>query len=504
MKRFSEQLNKKAKSIRLKAAEKRDLRDRLVSYMEYHPLPSNMKQKVDETISLEQSVKTIHVSGLRFLQWSGVMVAIFTLVVPYAAERAVPGDTLYAVKVHLNEEVRSTLARSSYEKIVWETELLNRRIAEARLLANEGRLTEETETMVADAVRTHSDNAKKEIENLKQTDKDEAVLASIQLDTALDVQTTSLRNSDHASTTEGMSVTKIATVLEESQSDESSDIAVEDLPSYERLMGQVEIESTRAHELLSSIKDLATAEEQDDIKRRLEDIGRKTDSAMKVLEESDVDAGTQLVNVLQQTQKLIVFMTNIDVRGSVTVDEIVPVTLTSEERLEVIKGQMDETIVLLERIDLVVSTSTSANILEKVEFANKKSKLLLEEANSMLAEESIDMDKVEIVVLEAFDLAKDAWGILEASGIEVVVKEIVEEEEVSTSTHEVIEEEENTTATSTETMSTTTEEVVISDVDTLVVSTSTSSEDIDTEDATDDVVEENPEVESEVSLESQV
>jgi len=267
---------------------------------------------------------------------------------------------------------------------------------------------------------------------------------------------------------------------------------------------QVEIESTRAHELLSSIKDLATAEEQDDIKRRLEDIGRKTDSAMKVLEESDVDAGTQLVNVLQQTQKLIVFMTNIDVRGSVTVDEIVPVTLTSEERLEVIKGQMDETIVLLERIDLVVSTSTSANILEKVEFANKKSKLLLEEANSMLAEESIDMDKVEIVVLEAFDLAKDAWGILEASGIEVVVKEIVEEEEVSTSTHEVIEEEENTTATSTETMSTTTEEVVISDVDTLVVSTSTSSEDIDTEDATDDVVEENPEVESEVSLESQV
>jgi len=246
MKRFSEQLNKKAKSIRLKAAEKRDLRDRLVSYMEYHPLPSSMKQKVDETISLEQSVKTIHVSGLRFLQWSGVMVAIFTLVVPYAAERAVPGDTLYAVKVHLNEEVRSTLARSSYEKIVWETELLNRRIAEARLLANEGRLTEETETMVADAVRTHSDNAKKEIENLKQTDKDEAVLASIQLDTALDVQTTSLRNSDHASTTEGMSVTKIATVLEESQSDESSDIAVEDLPSYERLMGQVEIESTRA------------------------------------------------------------------------------------------------------------------------------------------------------------------------------------------------------------------------------------------------------------------
>ena len=38
MKRFSQQLNNKAKELTLSVAEKRDLRDRVVSYMEYHPV----------------------------------------------------------------------------------------------------------------------------------------------------------------------------------------------------------------------------------------------------------------------------------------------------------------------------------------------------------------------------------------------------------------------------------------------------------------------------------
>ena len=45
MKRFSEQLYKKSTSVKLQAAEKRELRERLVSYMEYHPLPAEMKTK---------------------------------------------------------------------------------------------------------------------------------------------------------------------------------------------------------------------------------------------------------------------------------------------------------------------------------------------------------------------------------------------------------------------------------------------------------------------------
>ena len=43
MKRFSEQFHKKASAVKLQAAEKRELRERLVSYMEYHPLPESLR-----------------------------------------------------------------------------------------------------------------------------------------------------------------------------------------------------------------------------------------------------------------------------------------------------------------------------------------------------------------------------------------------------------------------------------------------------------------------------
>ncbi len=291
MKRFSEQFNKKANSIRMTAPEKDELRERLVSYMEYHPLSTKTKLKqeiVSEASLTDSSLRIVKVSKMRLFQWSGAMMVIFTLVIPYVAERAVPGDALYAVKVNFNEEVRSTLALSPYEKIAWETERLNRRIAEARVLADEGRLTEETETMMADAVRVHSENARKEIENLKQTDKEEAALASIQLDTTLDIQSASLRNT-HKDNEEDGPVSKIENVIAESQ--KISAIAeANDLPSYERLMGRVERETTRAYELLNGINELATSKEKDDIERRLEDIDRKVKLAMSASETSETDS----------------------------------------------------------------------------------------------------------------------------------------------------------------------------------------------------------------------
>ena len=62
MKRFSEQFKKKSDTIRLRASERADLRDRLVSYMEYHPLPDAPKKAATSVASpyfIESFIKVL-------------------------------------------------------------------------------------------------------------------------------------------------------------------------------------------------------------------------------------------------------------------------------------------------------------------------------------------------------------------------------------------------------------------------------------------------------------
>jgi Domain of unknown function (DUF5667) len=451
MKRFSEQLNNKAKTVRLSAEEKRGLRERVVSYMEYHPLPTNTKKSPVEKIGslYGESVKVITFKPWRALQWSGLTVMVFVASVSFLAEKAVPGDVLYSVKVSFNEEIRGTLTRGSYEKVVWETERLNRRIAEARLLADEGRLTEEMEEVVATAVRTHSNNALKEIENLKLVDKEEATLALIEFDTAVSVQSTTLLTVAGDGEVSSSTHTILATALSESEAS-TGEVTEEEIPSYDKMLAKVEKETTRAYELLGTVGKTATAEEQDDIKRRLSDIETKVAEAMEVVSIDDMGAKHRLVDALQQTHRLIVFMTNIDVRDSVTVDQIVPVTPTEEERLETVKKQINETKILVKTIENTISSEIPAEVAEKAKFGTDKSSLLLTELELLMSETGFDLASAEAKSLEAYNLAKDSWSLFEALDL----PKPEEVPEVPTSV-------EGGDATATTTATTTNEEVII-------------------------------------------
>lgn len=437
MKRFSQQLNTKAKELKLSVAEKRDLRDRVVSYMEYHPAGS---QVTTRTVSVASETYNIfNFDASRLFKLAGAFVLVFTLTVSYAAERAVPGDTLYAVKIDFNEELRSTLVRGSYEKVVWETERLNRRISEARLLADAGRLTEEVEAQMASAVKEHTDNARREIENLKLIDKDDATLASIELTTALDVQTTSLRNRSEV-TIQGQSTDLIETVLEESQ---AAELTSEDsnLPAYDKLSAKVESETTRAYELLNEVAGAATAEEQVDIRRRLDDIDIKILAATGLLSQNETAARQGLVEALQQTHKLIVFMTNIDVRASVTVDQIVPVTLTAEEKINIAKTQLEQSDVLHLKIsELLQSTSSpsvEAALLDKILPALEQSSSSVALARTALEAQPIDEPALSALSVEALNLATDILNLLTATQTPVTT----EAEAAATTTPEILEEE---------------------------------------------------------------
>lgn len=399
MKQFQSQLKKKANEISLKASEKRELRERLVAYMEYHPLPNKSAKLVQENkLIASEPFFSIHLNSFFVRNVAGAFVLLLMVGVPLVAERSVPGDVLYPVKVQFNEEVRSTLSRSSYDKVVWETERLERRVSEARLLAKEGKLTPEAEAKVVKAVKEHGEAVQQELETMRDNNADEAVIAEIAYNSALDVQSAILKSGNNSSNTTGMG---IAMVLAEGR-------AVEHTPgpgtvSVELLKARLELETTRAYELMQSITQYVSPEELFDIRRRLEDIQRNIAKVYGEEGEYGEDAYEILTKALSSTQKLIVFMTDIDVQENVDVEELVPVQLTDEEREAEISEISDhvKNQILIVKKHLVSDTKIEIDVREKVELSLPKIVNLQNEA--VLANEAGLYDKS----LEALKEAKD-------------------------------------------------------------------------------------------------
>lgn len=332
MKRFSEQLKKRAHSLRLSGAEKHELRERLLSYMEYHPLPASMRtpaapRHANATAYLRSLVRDLHARRA-----VGV-VAVFLIVgIPVVAERAVPGDVLYPVKVRFNEELTSTLATSPYEKVAWETERIERRLAEARVLADAGKLTPEVEAKVAEAVRTHSAAAQEGIATIREEDSDEAALAEITFSSALAVQSEML---------EGKQAEALAGAVDAAR-DTALAAQQNSRPSFERVLARIEQETTNAHELLSMVEGDATPTERRDVLRRLESVRGVVHDATHLRDEDEAAAIAMLSGALADTRKVISFMTDIDVRTNVSIDALVPVEQTDEEQIEETSGRLAE------------------------------------------------------------------------------------------------------------------------------------------------------------------
>jgi hypothetical protein len=352
--------------------------------MEYHPLSAEMKSKkiISEPALLTESYRIVRIPFTVLARYAAVAAAVVLIVVPFVAEQALPGDPLYAIKVSFNEEVRSTLAFDAYQKVEWETERLNRRISEARLLADEGLLTEEAEIAVATAVREHAANAQKGIEEIRSKDADEATLATLALDTTLEVQSTSLRG-DHGVATMMMfstakmnsesddtqSMSFLANVLDESLSKNATPPVESSTISFDKIMARVEQNTTRAYELLETIKETANAEEISDVARRIQDIERSIAEAIEIQSTDSYGARTLLLDSLQRVQRLIVFMNDIQVRANVDLETIVPVVLTDDEKFSMLRGWEKTLAEQLYIIEVALEEETDTDIIAKADNA---------------------------------------------------------------------------------------------------------------------------------------
>ena len=76
-----------------------------------------------------------------------------------AAEGALPGDILYPIKVHVNEEMRATLATTPKAKADWAVGRAERRLEEAATLALSGELNEVTRAEIETNLDAHVKSA---------------------------------------------------------------------------------------------------------------------------------------------------------------------------------------------------------------------------------------------------------------------------------------------------------------------------------------------------------
>lgn len=95
------------------------------------------------------------------------MVVLSFGTVSSAAERALPGDILYAIKVGINEKIRTVFASTPEARAVVETQLAERRLEEATSLAAQGKLTPEAKTQVQASFEEHSEKAVLSIRELQ-------------------------------------------------------------------------------------------------------------------------------------------------------------------------------------------------------------------------------------------------------------------------------------------------------------------------------------------------
>lgn len=143
---LQEQLQKQAADMGLTRNEKDAMRMAIQAHMRAHPA---------------KPVPSLWFGWVMQARFMVPALAILLLCVSttYAAQGALPGDLLYPIKIHINEQVEVALAGTPTKKVAVETSLAERRVGEAQTLAARGALDVSTTKELEDNFNAHAQEA---------------------------------------------------------------------------------------------------------------------------------------------------------------------------------------------------------------------------------------------------------------------------------------------------------------------------------------------------------
>lgn len=166
-----EQLDTELKGVTLSADEKAGMKRDLIIFMYDHPA---------HVIRSPFAISLASLHTLRAAMGALLVVVLIGGSIATAAERSLPGDMLYGLKVNVNEEVRSAVTLSSESEAAWEVQRASRRLREAEKLATLGRLDVDTLATLEARFEKHAEASALEAEKSDDAVVKAAVHADIE------------------------------------------------------------------------------------------------------------------------------------------------------------------------------------------------------------------------------------------------------------------------------------------------------------------------------------
>ncbi len=153
----------------LSAEERKRMRSILRDYTEYKPIRREAPATLPFYSGLQVFWATVSSHSTVSFAIALIVLAVSTSGgVAYASEGALPGDALYPVKVRVVESLQTSLTVSAKAKSAWLRTLAERRLNEALVLADQGRLSTTIENELAAEFAHHANAA-------TQTSSEEAI-----------------------------------------------------------------------------------------------------------------------------------------------------------------------------------------------------------------------------------------------------------------------------------------------------------------------------------------
>jgi len=181
MKNIESELKKKSQPVVLSRDEKAALKQVLFAKIDAQ------EKKHEHTVIGWQQVFSLHKARYIFASILVVLLASAGGVSAAAAE-AQPGDSLYYIKVEINEEVQEFFVFNTEAKARFNTERVERRLEEVRQLVTTNDVEESTIEMVQEYFVEHLTDSLEQADRVADANTESALTITVELETVLNTQ----------------------------------------------------------------------------------------------------------------------------------------------------------------------------------------------------------------------------------------------------------------------------------------------------------------------------